>query len=306
MDLIFQWCASQSDEIITFEVLDPDIGLHHHAGERIECGGEIYRHRSYRAWNDLAELLGRRLLTPHKNSHYTVLLRMQKLDPSASFHHDDVLDRTEKYGTDSGYAAISKLEEPSFYHAYRHALQRVKIEARQRILDLGINTGDEFAMIETLLGDAFAGVRCVGVDHSASTIAHARMRFGANVRLEVCDINALDTLSLGRFDLLISIGTLQSPGIDYKPLLMHLVQNYLTPDGALILGFPNCRWIDGEMVFGAKAPNYRYSEQSLLYNDVMFCKKYLQQHKFRVTLTGKQYLFVTATRIGRVTETPAL
>ena len=126
----------------------------------------------------------------------------------------------------------------------------------------------------------------------------ARERFGSNVALHVNDINTIDALDLGAFDLIVSIGTLQSPGINMKPFLMHLVQNYLEPGGALILGFPNCRWIDGEMLYGAKAPNYPFSEQSLLYNDVMFCKKYLQQHKFRVTLTGKQYLFLTATKIA--------
>jgi hypothetical protein len=80
---------------------------------------------------------------------------------------------------------------------------------------------------------------------------------------------------------------------------MELVQNYLQEDAAVILGFPNSRWIGGEMVYGAKAPNYAMSEMSLLFNDVMFAKKYLQQKKYRVTITGKQYIFLTATRIGR-------
>ncbi|MGE4473070.1 MAG: methyltransferase, partial [Sulfuricurvum sp.] len=31
--------------------------------------------------------------------------------------------------------------------------------------------------------------------------------------------------------------------------------------------------------------------------DIYYCKKYLQQKKFRVTLTGKDYLFLTATKI---------
>jgi hypothetical protein len=78
---------------------------------------------------------------------------------------------------------------------------------------------------------------------------------------------------------------------------MQIVQNYLKKDGSMILGFPNCRWIDGEMVYGAKAKNYSFSEMSLLYKDVIFCKKYLQQKKFRVTITGKDYIFLTATSI---------
>ena len=79
---------------------------------------------------------------------------------------------------------------------------------------------------------------------------------------------------------------------------MSLVQKYLTPNGAFILGFPNSRWIDNELIYGAKAPNYPYSEMSLLFNDVIFAKKYLQQKKFRVTITGREYIFLTATKIG--------
>jgi len=117
------------------------------------------------------------------------------------------------------------------------------------------------------------------------------------VTFHVHDINHLEALELGRFDLIVSIGTLQSPGVDFKPLFMALVQEYLAPGGAVILGFPNCRWMGGEMLYGAKAPNYAFSEQSLLYKDVYFCKKYLQQKKFRVTLSGKPYLFLAATPI---------
>lgn len=80
---------------------------------------------------------------------------------------------------------------------------------------------------------------------------------------------------------------------------MSLVQNYLEDKGSVILGFPNCRWIDGEMIYGAKAPNYVYSELSILFNDVIFCKKYLQQKKYRVTITGKDYIFLTATSIKK-------
>lgn len=40
------------------------------------------------------------------------------------------------------------------------------------------------------------------------------------------DINQLDSLDLGRFDLLISIGTMQSPSINFKLFFMSLVQNF--------------------------------------------------------------------------------
>ena len=292
--------ATEPGGVVAFEVLDPDLGGDRYAGAVVEVGGSSYRHRGYRAWTDLAELLFCRMLTPKAASEETVVLRFRKLDLSDSFHRGDATERAEKYGTASRFFEIDKMEEPAFLAAYARALESVGIESRHRVLDLGINTGDEFELMRrTLPPGVYRGMELVGVDHSASAVSHARGRFPeGNVTLFEQDINALDALELGRFDLIISVGTLQSPGIDFKPLFMALVQRYLQKGGAMILGFPNCRWMGGEMIYGAKAPNYAYSEQSLLYKDVHFCKKYLQQKKFRVTLTGKPYLFLTATPIG--------
>jgi SAM-dependent methyltransferase len=287
--------------VVAFEVLDPDLGEGRYTGALVEVGGSSYRYRGYKAWTDLAELLFCRILTPKPASEQTVVVRFQKLDRSDSFHGAAGTDKTEKYGTASRFFAIDKMEEPAFLAAYGRALESVKIGSRRRVLDLGVNTGDEFALIRRMLpAHVYGGMELVGVDHSASAVACARERFPeGNVTLYEHDVNDLDALALGRFDLIISVGTLQSPGIDFKPLFMGLVQRYLEQGGAMILGFPNCRWMGGEMLYGAKAPNYAYSEQSLLYKDVYFCKKYLQQKKFRVTLTGKPYLFLTATPIRR-------
>ena len=304
---IYRWAKGLCSETaaggrIAFEVLNPDCVVSHYAGTLFNTGDTIYRYRGYKAWSDLAELLGCRMLTPSPASEHTVVMRFEKLDTGVSFHRTDAETREEKYGTDSPFAAIQKNEEPAFMAAYLHALERVGIEKRRRILDLGVNSGDEFDLIRSVVGEErFCTMECVGIDHSASAISRARERFPEpGVTLHVHDINALDTLELEPFDLIVSIGTLQSPGIDFKPLFMSLVQNYLVRNsGAIILGFPNCRWMGGEMIYGAKAPNYPYPEQSLLYKDVYYCKKYLQQKKFRVTLTGKNYLFLTATPIAR-------
>jgi hypothetical protein len=78
---------------------------------------------------------------------------------------------------------------------------------------------------------------------------------------------------------------------------MNIYQNYLLKGGAMILGFPNCRWIDGEMIYGAKAPNYKFNEMGLVLKDIYFCKKYLQQKGYRVVITGKDYLFLSARKI---------
>jgi hypothetical protein len=284
---------------VSFDVIDPDID-DYHSGEKVNIDNDRYIYRGYKAWTDLAELLMCKMLTPRESSYPLVTLTFKKLEIHNSFHLDSSTDKIEKYGIDSQFSKVNKMEEPAFLHYYLQALHNVKIQNKKRILNLGINRADEFKVIRNHLSEHnYNNISFVGIDHSQSAITFAQNQFPEdNVSFFTHDINDIDTLGLGRFDLLISIGTLQSPGINFKPFFMSLVQYYLEKDAAIILGFPNSRWVGGEMIYGAKAPNYSMSEQSLLYNDVMFCKKYLQQKKFRVTITGKQYVFLTATKIG--------
>ena len=283
---------------VSFEVLNPDAFSGTYAGKEVQIENQTYIYRGYKAWTDLAELLFCRMLTPRVIDKDIVCLSFEKLDLQESFHKSE--GAHEKYGVNSPFFQIHKNEEPAFLLPYQHALKNVKIHNRRRVLDLGVNAGDEFALIKELSADAdYKNTEFIGIDYSASAIAFAQKRFPEeNVRFIEHDINRLDELELGRFDLIISIGTFQSPNIDFKPFFMSLVQNYLSPDGAIILGFPNCRWMGGEMIYGAKVPNYAFSEMGMLFSDVIYCKKYLQQKKFRVTLTGKDYVFLTATKIG--------
>jgi len=286
----------QDTSIITFSVLNPDES-EGYAGHSVEINHQNYTYRGYKAWSDLAELLKCKMLTPKEDTYPLIKLTFKKLNCD-SFHNDD--KSSEKYGTNSLFAQIQKMEEPAFFYYYQEALNNVKIENRKRILNLGINRGDEFEVIKSKLDTKkYEKINLVGVDHSESAITYAKRIFTENnVTFYTQDINQLDTLKLGTFDLLISIGTLQSPSINFKPFFMKLVQEYLTKDAAIILGFPNSRWTGGEMLYGAKVPNYVMSEMGHLFNDIIFCKKYLQQKKFRVTLTGKQYIFLTATKIA--------
>jgi len=299
MTEILTWAneSLKESDTVAFEVLNPDILRGTYAGERVTIEEKSYLYRGYKAWSDLGEILFCRLLTPTIASAHTVQIIYEKLDLSDSFHHSDA--KEEKYGVESRFAALHKNEEPAFLSPYLRALRSVHVGEKKRILNLGINTGDEFDLIRQILShEEYLNLELIGIDHSQTAIDHARERFTeGNATFYVHDINNLASLELGKFDLIITIGTLQSPGIDFKLLFMKLVQEYLTPNGAMILGFPNCRWMGGEMIYGAKAPNYPYSEMTLLYKDVYYCKKYLQQKKFRVTLTGKDYVFLTGTRI---------
>ncbi len=270
---------------ITFIIENPDLELNS---------------RGYKTWVNLAELHFCKMLTPKVVNAQLIELTFQKLNRENSFHTAPITNQQEKYGTKSIFFNINKNEEPTFLHAYKKALEAVNVQNRKNILNLGINKGDEFELIEQLIDKkTFDSIQFNGIDHSQTALNYAKKRFPKdNVKFYKQDINRLKELNLEKSDLIISIGTLQSPSINYKPFLMSLVQEHLAHNGAFILGFPNSRWIDSELIYGAKAPNYPYSEMSLLYNDVIFAKKYLQQKKFRVTITGREYIFLTATRIG--------
>lgn len=284
-------------EILEFKTINPDIQTSVYSGNTITINDQKYIYRGYKEWVDLAHILKCKMLTPLIIDENLVLIRFEKLNEDVSFHKKSD-GAEEKYGVDSIFSQIHKNEEPSFLHYYKQALKNVNINSRIRVLNLGVNSGDEFELIKTYASN-FENLELVGIDYCQSAIDEAKKKFieSKNVRFYAHDINDLASLELGEFDLIISIGTLQSSNLDFNPLFMSIVQNQLKRDGAMILGFPNCRWLDGEMIYGARVKNYPFSEMGLLYKDVIFCKKYLQQKKFRVTITGKDYVFLTATSI---------
>ncbi len=282
---IFESLDIKGGEIVEVQLLESDI-------ESI----------GYKAFVDLSQLYFMRLLTPVKEDEATTLLRFQKLNLKSSFHNSKESD-SEKYGVKSEFFEIDKTKEFSFLYHYKKALEFVDIKSRKRVLNLGVNRGDEFEVIKNMLSyEEFCAIEFVGIDYSASAIEYAKKEFShcENVEFICHDINRLAELELGRFDLIISIGTLQSSNIEFNAAFMSIYQNYLAEGGAIVLGFPNCRWIEGEMIYGAKAPNYNFSELGLVLKDIHFCKKYLQQKKYRVVVTGKDYLFLSARKITQV------
>jgi SAM-dependent methyltransferase len=283
----------------SFEVLDPDAGRGLHAGETVERDGVTYVHRPWRVWIDLAERMGMRMLTPRRIDDTRVEVRFEPLArASAPSVRPERAERvegpTEKYGAQSAFARISKPEEPGFVLDLAEALARVPLPAAPRVLDLGVNRGDELELVLALRPELRGAIDIVGVDHSASALAVARARFaGERARFVEADLAQLAARELGRFDLVISIGTFQSGALDDRALLRDVVQHNLVATGSVILGMPNCRYVDGEIEYGARVVNLREPELGLLVKDVAFYRKYLQQHHRRVFVTGKHYVLVT-------------
>lgn len=285
---------------VSIEVPDPDLGRGRYPGERIdsEPGGI---HRPLRAWCDLAEALHCRLLTPRSVGATHIALRFEPLGEEVEWHQDgrgagkDVPQ--ERYGTASSFARFHKLEDPGFLLPWLDALARIPLPDGGRVLDLGVNRGDELSAL-ALRSPGAPKLSFVGIDHSASALAEARTRFPDPRHAFIeADLNALPD-GLGEFSLVISIGTLQSPGVDDRALLRRLVQQHLAPDAALLLGFPNSRFRDGEVLHGARLRNLREPDLSLLVKDLSFYRRYLHQHGFRTFLNGKYELLLTAIRGG--------
>ncbi len=277
----------------TIEVFRPELDVGQMDGELVSSGYGNYRTRSLRCFVDLAMTIGCSLMTPMPAERDMVHLTFRKLNFDNSWHHTNKCG-TEKYGTDSRYSRVSKLEEPTFVAGFYEALAQVNLAKCNRVVDLGINTGDEFELLQKAAGDNASHIHFTGIDHCRSAITAANKRFNShNFEFIRHDINHLEDCCLEKCDLLLSIATLHSPGIDSKRVFMWLIQNLLTPNGNVIIGFPNCRWIDGQVMYGAKIKNRKESDLSLLIKDIYFIKKYLQQHKFKVTIAGKNYLFLT-------------
>lgn len=289
------------DAVVAVRVLDPDLGRGMYAGERVPVGGRSLVHRPWRVWVELAERMRLRISTPRADGDGLVRIELSPLDERATWEPGDEVPACEKYGTGSGYQRISKLEDPGLVLDLADALERVGLGAGARVLDLGVNAGEELSLLAELWPELGRSGTFVGVDHSASAIAAARERLPEpRHRFVQADLADLPSLELGGpFDLVVCLNTLQSPGVDDRAVLRHVVQERLSAGGSVILGIPNCRYLDGEVIHGARTKNLRQAELSLVIDGIAFYRRYLHQHRRRVFVTGKHTLLVTAIPVSR-------
>jgi hypothetical protein len=281
-----------NNNILKFEVLNPDF-TNAHSGEIVIVDNEKYIYRSLKSYMNLAEILHYKMLIPRIIDSHIIQIEYKKLDNKKSFHKEE--QNTEKYGVNSTFSKIFKNEESSFLLYYIQALKNINIYNKTNVLNIGVNNGDEFDVIANMT--SLQDIQLTGIDYCNSAINQAREKYkNHNATFLNADVNKLDSLDIGRFDLIISIGTMQSSSINFKTLLMNLVQNHMSKNTSIILGFVNCRWIDTHMIYGAKMKNYSFSDMSLMIKDLYFAKKYLQQKKFKVFISGKDYIFLSAIR----------
>lgn len=279
--------------VVTLSALDPDDFLHVYNGEPVQVNGDEQTVIRLKAWMDLAEVCSARLLVPVKVND-RLHLRFRALKKESSFHVDHPADR-EKYGSKSRYAQVFKNSDPHFAKDYFDALQRCQLSPESSILNLGINRGDEFEMLSKEQPFAALKHKLVGLDHSLSALKQGKLNNPDQGIQFICgDVESLPFSNKSNFDLLVSINTLHGSKFDGKAVFRYAFKNLLSEQASVILGFPNCRYVDGEVIYGGKMKNFSRHDFSLLLKDLQYYKKYLQGHKKRVFLTGKYTLFLTA------------
>ncbi len=288
-----QLARSSCAEVV---VLHPDRSRGSVPGRRLDGDGAPSIHRSLVAWCDLAEWLECRLAVSQPAGEGFVLLTFERL-PVTQPWPPGPAEAESKYGAESGFQQLRKLEDPRFLLDYLEALERAAPPPGARVLSLGVNAGEELAAFGLLDPVLAAGLTFVGIDHAASALELARARWpDPRHRFIEADLASLDALELGRFELILALNVMQSPDLDDRALLRTLVQRSVSPGGALVLALPNSRYRGGELLYGTRTKNVRQPELSLLVKDIAFYRKYLQQHRFRVNVTGKYQLFVMAKR----------
>ena len=282
--------------VVSFQVLDPDLSRGHYAGELLTHAGQTYRGRSHKNWLDLAETLDLRYLTPRPAEGGLVELRFEVVDQTGSPHDHQESDRTEKYGVASPFYRIDKREEPQFLHDYQLALEQISIRKGDRILELGMHRGDALMLLLETYPQLASTLQLYGVDHCRSAVADASARLAsANADMICANLDA-HTFGDESYHLLMAIGVLHSPHLNGKALLERLLKQNTQQRASVILGWPNMRYLDGEIKYGARKKNDRQPELSLVVKDLNFYMRLLQKRGFQTTLRGKYYLFLTGVR----------
>ena len=279
-------------DLFSFTAPNPDLLGNDYSGKNATFAEGPVKIRSLRTWIDLAELCHTRMLMPSANGDWANF-HFMALDPRKGPHYDTQQGQ-EKYGASSAFAHIDKREDPWFVATFMDALQDVRLKPEDHVMDLGCNRGDAFALIEKILGaEPFSKLELTGIDYAPSALEQARTRF-PDAHFMEADIRNYASWELNRCDLLLCLGTLQSPELRGKEIFHDLFKKLVAPTGAIVLGFPNVRYMDGELSYGARMKNYTQPEKSLLIKDLFHYRRYLQKRGYRVRLHGKYDIFLIA------------
>lgn len=122
-----------------------------------------------------------------------------------------------------------------YEHWHRYAFAQPLARGR-RVLDAACGEGYGSALL------ARDAASVLGVDLSHEAVTHAAARYGAeqaNLRFEVADVTALDTLADASFDLIVSFETLEH--LQAQERLLDGFARLLAPNGVLLISTPDKR-----------------------------------------------------------------
>lgn len=126
------------------------------------------------------------------------------------------------------------VREIAYEHWHRYAFA-LPLARGRRVLDAACGEGFGSALL------AGVAAEVMGVDIDASSIAHARTRYGgrSGLRFEPGDVTALDGLDDGRFDLIVSYETLEH--VQAQERMLDGFVRLLAPGGLLLVSTPDRR-----------------------------------------------------------------
>jgi len=296
MHAVVAWLTARlaMHEAVTLTVQDPDTRPEAWPGERNEAG-EPYR--DWRVWLDLADGVAAHLATPRPDPDEPHALRLTfRARGGEADLHDPSRPHGERYAASSAFAQLDKTDHPGFLLPLLDAVRFAAPQPPDRVLIVGCFDGDELAAL-THPPLAWSPTRMVGVDRDARALQRAMERFPVATFLHA-DLAQLEDrpLDVGRFDLILAIGVLNSPSLDGARTLAHLVRNHAHASGGVIVGLPASRLLDGAVVWGARTRNYRETDLSLVVRDLAGHRRYLHQHGYRTRITGRYDLLLTGRR----------
>lgn len=269
-------------------------------GEPYEHEGQRLRYRSLRGWLELAEQLNARL-TLTELTHGCITLLLTPLSGRSGWHERALPSgHPEKYGVESEYHRVEKLEEPLIARDLERALWLARPQGLSRALAVGCNKGEELELLRRCLertGGLTSDAQLIGVDHAESALEVARQRYPSpQLCFERADLRDLSPERYGRLELLMALNVLHSPSLDGHALFKGWVKGLLRPRASVVVGLPNCRYQGTTLRYGAATPHSGGQDLAQLLTEAQFYLRYLRQQGFNTYVIGQYQLLIVGRR----------
>ncbi len=226
--------------------------------------------------------------------------RLEEVDRAGG--RQEVIDGEDRYRPDSDYRRFRRHEEPEILDDWLYGWSRLAPSQDDRILALGVNDGRELDVLSEVLGgdarsEAEIKPELWGIDHSASAIEEARLRFPEHrSRFLHADLAQLARLDLPRFSVVLALGVLQCTTIDRDQLLTDL-SSRLKPSARLLFSIPNCHFGSHDILRRPWRRDDPRHDRSLVAKDLRYLTRWCHRAGFqRVENFGSYDSFILALR----------